>query len=46
VGARLAVVDAASERVAQIYETLGFRRILGSLLLVQKISDIEASVND
>lgn len=42
-GARLVVVDAIAERVAQLYETLGFRRVPGSLLLVQKISDIEAS---
>lgn len=44
VGARLVVVDAIAERVAQLYETLGFRRIPGSLLLVQKISDIQASL--
>lgn len=43
VGARLVVVDAMVERVAQLYESLGFRRVPGRLLLVQKISDIEAS---
>ena len=43
VGARLVVVDAIAEPVAKLYETLGFRRVPGSLLLVQKISDIQAS---
>jgi GNAT superfamily N-acetyltransferase len=42
VGARFVVVDALSERVAQLYEILGFRRVPQSLMLVQKISDIEA----
>ena len=44
VAARLVVVDALHERVAQFYESLGFRRIPGSLLLVQKITDIEAAL--
>lgn len=44
VGARLIAVDAIAEPVAQLYETLGFRRIPGSLLLVQKISDVAASI--
>lgn len=44
VGARLVVVDALREPVATFYESLGFRRIPGSLLLVQKISDIEAAI--
>ena len=44
VGARLVVVDAIVERVAQLYETVGFQRVPDSLLLVQKISDIEASL--
>lgn len=43
VAARLVVVDALHERVAQFYESLGFRRIPGRLLLVQKITDIEAA---
>jgi predicted GNAT family N-acyltransferase len=43
VAARLVVVDAVSERVAQFYETLGFRRVARSLLLVQKIADIAAA---
>ncbi|MBK7820794.1 MAG: GNAT family N-acetyltransferase [Tessaracoccus sp.] len=44
VAARLVVVDALSEPVARFYEALGFRRIPDSLLLVQKIADIEASL--
>lgn len=44
VAARLVVVDALHEPVARFYETLGFRRVPGSLLLVQKITDIEASL--
>lgn len=44
VAARVVAVDALHERVAQFYETLGFRRIPESLLLVQKISDIEAAL--
>lgn len=41
VAARLVVVDALHERVAKFYEGLGFRRIPASLLLVQKVADIE-----
>ncbi|MDQ6752033.1 MAG: GNAT family N-acetyltransferase [Actinomycetota bacterium] len=44
VAARLVVVDALHERVARFYESLGFRRIPGSLLLVQKLTDIEAAL--
>lgn len=44
VAARLVVVDALHERVAQFYESLGFHRIPCSLLLVQKITDIEAAL--
>lgn len=44
VAARLVVVDALHERVAQFYESLGFRRVPSSLLLVQKIADIEAAL--
>lgn len=43
VGARLVVVDALSEPVALWYESLGFRRMPGSLLLVQKVDDIAAA---
>ncbi|MGV8882354.1 MAG: GNAT family N-acetyltransferase [Rhodoglobus sp.] len=46
VGARLVVVDALSERVAQFYESLGFRRVPESLVLVQKVSDIRAAFDD
>lgn len=44
VAARLVVVDALHERVARCYEELGFRRVPASLLLVQKLSDIEAAL--
>lgn len=44
VAARLVVVDALRERVARFYEALGFRRIPESLLLVQKVADIELSL--
>jgi predicted GNAT family N-acyltransferase len=44
VAARLVVVDALHESVARFYEHRGFRRIPDSLLLVQKISDIEAAL--
>ena len=44
VAARLVVVDDLHERVAQFYESLGFRRIPDSLLHVQKLSDIEAAL--
>jgi GNAT superfamily N-acetyltransferase len=43
VDARLVVVDAIAEPVAGLYETLGFRRVPNSLMLVQRISDISAS---
>jgi GNAT superfamily N-acetyltransferase len=46
VAARLVVVDAIHERVAQFYESVGFRRVPGSLLLVQKVSDIEAALDE
>jgi GNAT superfamily N-acetyltransferase len=45
VAARLVVVDALTERVAQFYESLGFRRVPGSLLLVQRIADTEAALH-
>ena len=46
VAARLVVVDALHERLAQFYESLGFRRVPGSLLLVQKIADVEAALRN
>lgn len=45
VAARLIVVDALHEHVARFYESLGFRRVPGSLLLVQKVSDVEAALD-
>lgn len=45
VAARLVVVDALHERVACFYESLGFRRVPGSLLLVQKVADIEIALS-
>lgn len=45
VGARLVVVDALHEPVAGFYESLGFRRVPNSLLLVQKLTDIEAALH-
>ena len=44
VAARVVVVDALHEKVAAFYERLGFRRVPDSLVLVQKIADIEAAV--
>ena len=44
VAARLVVVDALHENAARFYEALGFRRVPDSLLLVQKIADIEAAL--
>lgn len=44
VGARVVVVDALHHSVAGFYERLGFRRVPGSLVLVQKVADIEAAL--
>lgn len=44
VGARLVVVDALHEVVIRFYESLGFRRVPGSILVVPKIADIEAAL--
>ena len=44
VAARLVVVDALSESAAAFYEHHGFRRIPGTLRLIQKVSDIAASI--
>lgn len=46
VAARVVVVDALAEPVARFYEGLGFRRVPGSLLLVQKVADIEAALDN
>ena len=45
VGARLVVVDAIAEPVARLYETLGFCRLPSRMMLVQRISDVQASVD-
>ena len=44
VAARVVVVDALTERVAEFYERHGFRRVPGSLVLVQKLTDVEAAL--
>lgn len=43
VGARFVVVDALHERATLFYERLGFHRLPDSLLLVQKVADIQAA---
>jgi len=45
VAARFVVVDALHERAATFYEQYGFRRIPGTLRLVQKLSDIAAAID-
>ena len=45
VAARFVVVDALHERAAAFYEHHGFRRVPGTLRLVQKVSDIAAAVD-
>ena len=44
VAARFVVVDAIDEHAAAFYEHHGFRRIPGTLRLVQKVSDIAAAL--
>lgn len=44
VAARFVVVDAVGEAAAGFYDHHGFRRIPGTLRLVQKVSDIAASI--
>lgn len=44
VAARLVVVDALHEPAATFYEHHGFRRIPGTLRLVQKVSDVVATL--
>jgi len=44
VAARIVVVDALHERAAAFYEHYGFKRIPGTLRLVQKISDVAAAL--
>lgn len=45
VAARFVVVDAIDEQAAGFYAHHGFRRIPGSLRLVQKVSDIAAALS-
>lgn len=45
VAARFVVVDALHEPAAAFYEHHGFRRIPGTLRLVQKVSDIAAALD-
>jgi GNAT superfamily N-acetyltransferase len=45
VAARFVVVDAIDERAASFYERHGFRRIPTTDRLIQKVSDIAASLN-
>jgi GNAT superfamily N-acetyltransferase len=44
VAARFVVVDAVDDRAAAFYEHHGFRRVPGTLRLVQKVSDIAAAI--
>lgn len=46
VDARFVVVDALHEKAAGFYEHHGFRRLPGTLRLVQKLSDIAKSLSD
>ncbi len=45
VAARFVVIDALHEQAAAFYEHHGFRRIPGTLRLVQKLSDIAAAID-
>lgn len=45
VAARFVVVDALHEHAARFYEHHGFRRIPGTLRLVQKVSEIAAAID-
>lgn len=45
VGARFVVVDAIDEDAAAFYVHHGFRRIPGTLRLVQKVSDVAAALS-
>lgn len=44
VAARFVVVDALTEPAAAFYQHHGFRRVPGTLRLVQKVSDIAAAI--
>jgi GNAT superfamily N-acetyltransferase len=45
VAARFVVVDAIDQHAAGFYEHHGFRRIPGTLRLLQKISDVAAAIS-
>jgi GNAT superfamily N-acetyltransferase len=45
VAARFVVVEAINERAASFYEGLGFRRVPGALLLVQRTASISAAIS-
>jgi GNAT superfamily N-acetyltransferase len=44
VAARIVAVDALHERAATFYEHYGFKRVPGTLRLVQRISDVAAAL--
>lgn len=44
VAARFVVVDALDENAASFYEHFGFRRVPGTMKLLQKMTDIEAAL--
>jgi GNAT superfamily N-acetyltransferase len=46
VAARFVVVDALHEKAAGFYQHHGFKRIPGTLRLVQKVSDIERALRE
>jgi GNAT superfamily N-acetyltransferase len=46
VGVRLLVVEALNERIARFYGDVGFRRVPGSLLLVQRVVDLAAAIDE
>jgi hypothetical protein len=46
VAARFVVADALPERAAGFYQHHGFKRIPGTLRLVQKVSDTAKSLED
>lgn len=46
VGVRLLVVEALNERTAKFYSEVGFRRVPGSLLLVQRVVDLAAAIEE
>ena len=45
VAARIVVVDALHDPAAAFYESYGFRRIPGTLRLIQKVNDVAAALH-